>query len=167
MVKITCYDEKLKSIFEKYITEVGLNTDIEFYRSVDNVKRDVEFFQEFMSRTNKRSGFSFEPRLTMQGLIHNGFVQKINRYFNYYDYEILAQHLYVFEILKRLYANNWIDGKGVNVECVKKVIEFHPVVTYYLDVKEISDYTYDFIGSSYGIREFDKVVQDELNAVSA
>ena len=163
MLNVKSYDEKVKSTFKKYIELVGLDKDHDFYRSVDHVKSDVQFFQEYMSRTQKKSNYFFEPKLSMQGLIHNGFFQKINRYFNYYDYELLSHHLYMFEILKRLFVNNWVSGVGVNMECVKQVIEFHSVVVYYLNEPTIECYVSDFIGSSYGITEFMKAVEHEQN----
>lgn len=158
MLNIKSYDANVSNTFKKYIELTGLNKDSDFYHSVSRVECDVKFFQEYMDRTPKKSGFSFEPKLAMRGLIYQGFFDKINSMSYSYNYEYLSHYLYIFEVLKRLLQSNWVEGVGANEECAKKIIEFHPVVTYYLDQKLISDYIHDFIGSSYGADEFMKSV---------
>ena len=158
MINIKCYDENVKSIFEKYIHQTGLKSDNEFYRSVLNVEDDVNFFQEFMNRTNKSSNYSFKPQLSIGGLIQDGFMKKINNHFNYYEYSLLGNHLYILEILKRLFSN-WINEDCKNEDYVKYIIEFHVVVKYYIELQDVSDYAYDFIGSSYMIGLFFESVE--------
>lgn len=143
-----------KSILEKYLKITGLDHDIEFYRGIDQIQADIEFYKGFINRVGSKSSFSYDVRLSLGG-IHQGFLHLINNEFNYYDYDLLKEFLYVFEILRRLFKNYWIEQQGVNENCVQQIKEFHPVVSYYLpDCAEISSYVHHFIGGSYGIEAF-------------
>jgi len=118
MITLNC-NEEIKEIFLKYAEYCNLKDDWEFQRKVQAIQKDVEFFQELINRFPHSSGYSFEPRLQMRGSTYGGFIHKINKYFNYYDYEYLTPMIYVFEILKKLFSQHWIDGKGINEECVE------------------------------------------------
>ena len=99
-----------------------------------------------------------EPRLSNRGTIYNGFIQKINGYFNYYDYKQLEPYIYIYEILKKLFNDYWVTNTRINHEATKKIIEFNEVVKYYLEI-ELKDYISDFIGSSYGCEQFIKSIE--------
>jgi hypothetical protein len=161
--KITMYlnlkNSYVKETLEKFIVELGLDKDLEFWRKVENIERDVKFFEEFITRVGSTSMFEYEVVICKKGLIFDGFLNKINAYFNYYDFEYLKPYIYMYEVLVRLFNNHWIDGQGVNMGIVAKLKEFHSVVQYYLpDIKNISDYTHHFIGSSYGINLFNEAL---------
>jgi hypothetical protein len=157
LIQIKCHGAE-KELFEKYAKITGLDNDPDFYHSCRNIENDVKFFQGFMDRTKKFSNYSFEPRITFGG-IYDRFSHRINDIFNYYDYDLLSNYIYVFEIMRRLFNNHWVDQQGVNKETVAQILEFHKVYKYYFSSDEM-DYIADFIGSSYGIGEFKKAIQE-------
>lgn len=157
MLNIKCYDDKTKEVFEKYLKLTGLSDDYKFYGGVREIESDVKFFQSFINRMPKNSHYNFEPKLTFGGT-HDGFSRAINREFNYYDYDLLPNYIYVYEIARILFSNHWVQQTGPDPEVVKQIAEFHIVVKYYFqDFKQIHDYYGIFIGSAYGCTEFDKV----------
>lgn len=155
--------KNIKETFEKHLLQTGVGENFELYKKISNVKSDCEFFNEMINRFGSKSPYGYEVKISERGLIYNEFLQKINAYFNYYEYDLLSECLYVFEVLKSLFLEYWIDNKGVNTETLEKVIDFHCVVQFYLGVETIDEYAHCFIGSSYGITEFKKATCKLLN----
>jgi hypothetical protein len=157
-MELNCNSDEIKKIFERYATCTGVSSNEDIARSIRNIERDVKYFQEVMNRSNKLSDYCFEPRLSAHGHIYNGFLHKINKIFNYYDYKFLSDYLYLYEILKVLF-----DGINVdNIESIIPLKEFHVVVKYYMKLEDIDEYISDFIGSSYHAEMILNAIKKEI-----
>lgn len=137
MISIEEHNDK----FQSFLKITKLYDDMEYYRKVQNLEKDISFFRELISRNSRSNSFNIVPAL--DGLYKNIYLDSKN---------IREIQLYLIEGFKRLSLE--IDTNKMIGIC-HQVIDMKSIMEYYFGYTD-HKYIYSFINSSYLCDIFDK-----------